>query len=74
MSERPITKDMVINDVIKRFPTTIAIFNVHGVDSCCGGGQSIEKTAAADGVELGPLLTALNAAIERRGNATGQVR
>lgn len=77
----PITKDMVINEVIKRHPATIAIFNTYGVDSCCGGGQSIEKTAAADGVELGPLLQALNAAASqstpprrKKGDAAGKVR
>ena len=38
-----ITKDMVINDVIKKYPKTITIFSNFKVDSCCGGGFSIEK-------------------------------
>ena len=58
-----ITRDMVINDVIKKYPKTIAVFNKFHVDSCCGGGQSIEKTATRDGVAVEPLLEALNAAI-----------
>ncbi|MBI4295961.1 MAG: DUF542 domain-containing protein [Chloroflexi bacterium] len=58
-----ITRDMVINDVIRRYPTTIAVFNRFRVDSCCGGGQSIDKTATADGVDIESLLKALNEAI-----------
>lgn len=61
-----ITKDMVINDVIKRHPQTIAVFNAYRVDSCCGGGRSIEATASADGVDVDALVAALNAAIEPR--------
>jgi regulator of cell morphogenesis and NO signaling len=55
-----ITRDMVINDVIKKYPQTIAIFNRFRVDSCCGGGVSIEKTATRDGVDVDALITALN--------------
>lgn len=61
-----VTRDMVINDVIKRHPETIAVFNAHRVDSCCGGGASIEQTATRDGVNVDSLLRALNSAIEKR--------
>lgn len=57
-----ITKQDVINDVIKRYPRTIAVFNQYRVDSCCGGGQSIEKTATRYGVNVEALLRALNEA------------
>ncbi len=59
-----ITKDRIINDVIKKYPPSIAVFNEFRVDSCCGGGQSIEKTAAADGVDVDALLQALNEAVK----------
>lgn len=62
MSSTVITKQDVINDVIKRYPGTIAVFNQYRVDSCCGGGQSIEKTATRDGVNVEALLRALNEA------------
>ena len=58
-----VTKDMVINDVIKKYPKTIRIFNKFKVDACCGGGSSIEKTAGADGVDIEALLKALNTSI-----------
>ncbi|MBI2958615.1 MAG: DUF542 domain-containing protein [Chloroflexi bacterium] len=59
----PITREDVINDVIKRFPETISVFNEFRVDSCCGGGQSIEKTATRDGVDVDALVKSLNAAV-----------
>ena len=61
---------MTINDVIKKYPQTIAVFNKFRVDSCCGGGQAIEKTAMADGVDIEGLLQALNETI-RTGSGAG---
>ena len=58
-----ITRDMVINDVIRKHPATIKVFNEYKVDSCCGGGAPIESTAKRDGVAVEPLVDALNAAV-----------
>lgn len=55
-----ITKNMIINDVIKKYPKTITVFSKFKVDSCCGGASSIEKTAAMSGVDINPLLKELN--------------
>lgn len=55
-----ITRDMIINDVIKKYPRTIKVFNEYKVDSCCGGGAPIETTAKRDGVDVEGLLKALN--------------
>ena len=60
MAKAPITKDMIINDVIKLYPATIAVFNRFNVDSCCGGGYSIEQTATRDGADVPALLAALD--------------
>lgn len=57
-----IKKDMIINDVIKKHPKTITIFSNFKVDSCCGGGASIEKTAGMSGIDINALLKALNQA------------
>jgi iron-sulfur cluster repair protein YtfE (RIC family) len=59
-----ITGDMVINEVIKKYPATIKVFNDYRVDSCCGGGAPIEVTARRDGVDVDGLVRALNAAVE----------
>lgn len=64
--EEMITKDMVINDVVKMYPETLAIFSKFKVDSCCGGGQSIENTACADAVNVEALVRALNESLGDR--------
>jgi regulator of cell morphogenesis and NO signaling len=61
----PITRDMVINEVIKKYPQTIGIFNKYKVDSCCGGGAAIEATAKRDGVDVEELVRALNDAVRQ---------
>ena len=57
-------------NAIKKYPQTIAVFNEFRVDSCCGGGRSIEQTAIADGVDVEALLQALNQAV--RNPKTGE--
>jgi len=59
--EVKITKDMTINDVIKKYPNTIGIFNRFRLDSCCGGARTLEQSASEDGVSLEELLASLNA-------------
>ena len=71
MSIMDITKDMIINDVIKKYPQTISVFNRFGVDACCGGGQGIERTATADGINIVALLDALNEVVQVSGNKAG---
>lgn len=56
----PVTKEMIINDVVAKYPKTIAVFNKFKVDACCGGGFSIETTARKDGANIEALLRELN--------------
>ncbi|NJD61646.1 MAG: disulfide oxidoreductase [Deltaproteobacteria bacterium] len=62
-----ITRDMIINEVIRIHPQTIKVFNDYKVDSCCGGGAAIETTAKRDGVDIEGLLRALNDAVGKKG-------
>ncbi|MHC4183100.1 MAG: DUF542 domain-containing protein, partial [Planctomycetota bacterium] len=57
---RKITKEMIVNEVTVKYPHTAEIFTKHGLDMCCGGVQSIEKTAVACNVNLEELLDVLN--------------
>ena len=55
-----ITKDMIVNDVTVKYPHTAEILTKYGVDTCCGGVQSIEKTAIACNVDVDNLINVLN--------------
>ncbi len=61
MTEK-ITKDMVVNDAIKLYPTTIGVFTHFNIDSCCGGAATIEDSAKRDNAPLDELMEALNEA------------
>ena len=60
-----ITKEMIINDVVSKYPETMKILNDFKVDSCCGGGQSIAVTAAVGNVNVPHLIEALNQAVNK---------
>lgn len=56
---------LTINDIVARHPETIAVFNRFGVDTCCGGGVSVEAAARRDGLDLDQILAALRGATEQ---------
>ncbi len=55
-----------VNEILARYPATIAVFNRFGIDSCCGGGVPIADAARRDGVDFDALLAALREAAEHR--------
>lgn len=57
-----VTAEMTINDVVKKYPATMKVFNQYNVDSCCGGAQSIKAAAELNGANLGKLMADLNTA------------
>ncbi len=61
-SRSGIPASMTVNEAIRRFPGTVAVFNAFGVDACCGGAASIEEAARRDGADVAELLAALRAA------------
>lgn len=58
---------MTLDDLMARYPATMAVLNAHGVDSCCGAHASVHEAARRDGVDESALVAALRRAIERAG-------
>jgi len=52
-----------VNEIITRFPATIAVFNRFGIDTCCGGWASVDEAVDRDGVDREALIDALRAAM-----------
>lgn len=51
-----ITPAATVEDVHARYPGTGGVFMEHGIDLCCGGGQTLEFTAKAHKLDLARLL------------------
>jgi len=48
-----------VNEVIRRYPASVEVFNRYGIDACCGGAASVPDAAARDGVDVDVLLAEL---------------
>jgi iron-sulfur cluster repair protein YtfE (RIC family) len=48
-----------VNEIIKRYPNTLPVLNVYGIDTCCGGEASIAVAAANANVSLETIVAAL---------------
>lgn len=55
-----------VNELIARYPATIAVFNRFGIDTCCGGGEPVADAARRDGADIEALIGALRAAVVNR--------
>ena len=58
-----ITRDTVIEHVIRQFPKTLDILVRYNIDCCCGAYQTIEQGATSRGADVELLLKDLNEAI-----------
>jgi len=58
-----VTKDSVIGDIVRQYPSSIAVFRSHGM-GCLGcpsaSGESVEKAAGIHGIDVEELLEDLN--------------
>ncbi len=51
-----------VNDVVKRHPATLEVFNRYGLDTCCGAMLTVEQAAHQDNVDAESLCAELHAA------------
>jgi regulator of cell morphogenesis and NO signaling len=56
---------LTINEIVARYPATIPVFNRFGMDTCCGGGVSVQQAAHRDGIDVETVLTALREAVDK---------
>jgi len=61
-----ITNETLISTLVTDQPETIAVFQRHGIDFCCGGKQSLSAACDAAGLETRALLEELETAVTER--------
>jgi regulator of cell morphogenesis and NO signaling len=52
-----------VNDIVARYPATLAVFNAFGIDTCCGGALPVTEVATRHKIPLNALRSALESAI-----------
>ncbi len=55
-----------VRAIVHLHPETQNVFHRFGVDTCCGGGVSVEEAARREGVKVEELCAALGAAVTSR--------
>jgi hybrid cluster-associated redox disulfide protein len=69
MAKEKITKDMLIAEVVNKYPETVKVFFKQGM-SCVGCAvahlETIEQGAEAHGMDLKKLMKDLNKALEKK--------
>jgi iron-sulfur cluster repair protein YtfE (RIC family) len=61
-----INPSWTINELLRREPASAPVLDAFGVDSCCGGGNTIDAAAAGAGLDPAELIAALSAALAHR--------
>ena len=54
---------LTVHEIIARHPSTAAVFNLFGMDTCCGASATLEEAAHRDGVDTARLCAELRAAV-----------
>jgi iron-sulfur cluster repair protein YtfE (RIC family) len=56
-----------VNELLRRYPAALPILAAAGIDSCCGGEQSLALAAARSGLTFDQLAARLQDGVARRG-------
>lgn len=64
-----ITKDMIIKDIVEKYPQTFPVFGQFGMGCLgCSGAlfETLEQGAQAHGIEVEAMVKALNTMLEKK--------
>ncbi|HLL46932.1 MAG TPA: DUF542 domain-containing protein [Longimicrobiaceae bacterium] len=56
-------ESLTVNEIIRRWPAAVEVFNRFGIDACCGGAVPPAEAAARDGADPEALRRALDEAL-----------
>jgi iron-sulfur cluster repair protein YtfE (RIC family) len=59
-ASRPLDITWTVDAVLRALPGTAAVFNAFGIDTCCGGGATLDEAARGACLEPDALLDMLN--------------
>ncbi|MEO8560794.1 MAG: DUF542 domain-containing protein [bacterium] len=72
-SHAVLSVEQSVNETIRLYPSTLQVLNAFGVDTCCGGAESLETAARSAAIPIEALMAGINAALERTITPTAPV-
>ena len=63
MTETDLIETLTVNEIIRRYPATVEVFNRFEIDACCGGSATVKAAALRDGADPVGLQAALIEAV-----------
>ena len=60
----PLT-DVLVRDLVERYPATMAVLAPLGIDLCCGGGHRLGEALDAHGIAREPVLAQISGVVTR---------
>jgi iron-sulfur cluster repair protein YtfE (RIC family) len=55
MESRRAELELMVNELVARYPATGPVFRRHSIDTCCGGWVPVRAAAERDGVDAAAL-------------------
>jgi iron-sulfur cluster repair protein YtfE (RIC family) len=55
-----------VNELLRRCPSVLPALNALGIDSCCGGAESLTDAARRAGISLEALVAGIGPLVQRR--------
>jgi regulator of cell morphogenesis and NO signaling len=65
MTQQRIDAAWTVNEILHRHPNAVSVLGSFGIDSCCGGGLSLEEAARRHGADPHVVLHAIEAVTPR---------
>jgi iron-sulfur cluster repair protein YtfE (RIC family) len=66
-----VTAKCTVNEVLGRYPATASVFQLLGLDTCCGANRALRDAATHSRVDLGSLLSMLEASVSNSFEGAG---
>ena len=61
----PLNASMSLNEIIRRYPSVLPVLNGFGLDTCCGGAESLTDASRAASIPIEALMAGIAAAVSR---------
>jgi len=59
-----------VNEIIRRYPSVLPVLNGFGLDTCCGGAQSLVEASRAASIPIEALMAGVAAAVSRSASSS----